>query len=131
MILVDSSVWIDHFNGVENPQTDFLHIHLGEKLFVTGDLIMMEVLQGFRANKDFYQAKNLMSHLPSYDMVGQEIALKSAQNYRALNMQEYTVRKSIGVLIATFCMENDLMLLHNVKDYKMVESALGLSVVEI
>lgn len=131
MILVDSSVWIDYFNGVENEQTDFLHDGLGTKTFAIGDLILVEVLQGFKTEKAFRQADHLLSELFYVDMLGQEGALKSASNYRFLRRCGYTIRKTIDVMIATFCISHDMSLLHNDKDFKIAEAQLGLKVVVI
>lgn len=80
MILVDSSVWIDYFNGADNVRTDFLHQTLGQGEIVVGDLILAEVLQGFRSITDFAAARDALMLFPIVDMVGQEIALKGAEN---------------------------------------------------
>lgn len=130
MILVDSSVWIDYFNGIENRQTNYLHAGLGIEHFATGDLILTEVLQGFKAEKDFKKARELLSKLYYFDMVGAEMAYKAAINYRLLKKRGYTVRKTIDIMIATFCVENELALLHNDRDFKATETVLGLEVVQ-
>jgi predicted nucleic acid-binding protein len=131
MILVDSSVWIDYFNGIDNGQTNYLHAHLGVENFATGDLILVEVLQGFRAEKDLKKARELLSELYYFDMLGQEMAYKSALNYRMLKKHGFTVRKTIDVIIATFCLQYKLALLHNDRDFKAIETALGLEVVKV
>jgi hypothetical protein len=122
MIVVDSSVWIDYFNGKSTPQTDRLDSLLGFEPIVIGDLILTEVLQGFREDKDFKEAQALLDNLLFLPMLGKDLAVRSAQNYRSLRKQGVTVRKTIDVMIATFCIENDLPLLHNDKDFEpMVE----------
>ena len=130
MILVDSSVWIDYFNGVKNSQTDYLFANLGLENFATGDLIMVEVLQGFKTEKVFRKAEDLFSELHYFDMVGGVTSLKAAKNYRLLKNRGFTIRKTIDILIATFCIENEVILLHNDKDFKMAESQLGLKIVQ-
>ena len=80
MILVDSSVWIDYFNGVQSSQTDWLDSSLGSTPIIIGDLILTEVLQGFQNEKDFKIAKDLLLGIPFMAMVGQSIALESAMN---------------------------------------------------
>lgn len=129
MILVDSSVWIDFFNGVETPQVTFLDAALGERPLLIGDLILTEVLQGFRSNTNFESAKQALDQFECREMVGRDIALKSAENYRYLRKSGITVRKTIDVLIATFCIENSLPLLHSDRDFQPMENALGLAVV--
>lgn len=118
MILVDSSVWIDYFSGIANIQTDKLDQLLGKEPVAVGDLILTEVLQGFRHDKDYRIAKNLFSDVEVFDMLGRDIAIKSADNFRALRKQGVTIRKTADVIIATFCIERDLPLLFSDKDFK-------------
>ena len=129
MILVDSSVWIDYFNGVETRQTDRLEELLGSDLLLTGDIILAEVLQGFRNDRDFRRAKRALDALEFRTMLGRDVALKSAANYRALRAQGVTVRKTIDMLIATFCIENGHELLHADRDFDPIEEHLGLRTV--
>ncbi len=130
MILVDSTVWIDYFNGSKTKATDFLDLILGRYQMVTGDLIITEVLQGFRTEKDYQEAKTALFKFPVLNMVGEDIAIKSADNYRFLRKQGITIRKTIDCLIATFCIENHLQLLHSDKDFKPFEKHLNLKVIE-
>lgn len=117
MILVDSSVWIDYFNGTSSWQTDLLDHSLSTTLVTTGDLILAEVLQGFRSDKDYETAKDLLTTLPFRRIGGYGVAVQSAQNYRRLRKAGVTVRKTIDVLIATFCIMEGLPLLHNDRDF--------------
>ena len=128
MIVVDTSVWIDYVNGVHTAQTDILDKELQERRVVTGDLIMVEFLQGFRDNKQFQTAKMLMNSLEYYDFVGKQIATKTAENFRLLRKKGVTVRKTIDVLIATFCIEHGFELLHNDRDFEPMKEILGLQV---
>ena len=77
MIVVDTSVWIDYVNGVITPQTNLLDIELENNRIITGDLIIAEFLQGFRDDKQYFDAKELMESLEYYDIVGKEIAIKA------------------------------------------------------
>lgn len=126
MVLVDSSVWIDYFNGVKNDKTDTLDYLLGKQLVVTADLIMIEVLQGFKSNEDFNNARELFELLPFYSISGKEIALKTVNHYRFLRAKGLTVRKTIDVMIATFCIVNDFYLLHNDKDFEAFQDIFDL-----
>jgi predicted nucleic acid-binding protein len=105
VILVDSSVWIDFFNGRMSRETDLMALLLRRRILLTGDLILAEVLQGFRQDRHMGRARRALLSLPYADMVGQEVALASAQNYRLLRGRGVTVRKTIDVVIATFCIE--------------------------
>lgn len=126
MILVDSSVWIDYFKGTINKQTDFLDSALGTQSLCIGDLILTEVLQGFRRDKDFRQARKMLAELTVYELLGIEIAHKSANNFRLLKKRGITVRKTANVIIATFCIEQSLPLLFTDKDFKPFVDHLGL-----
>ncbi len=128
MIMVDSSVWIDYFNGAITPETNRLDELLKTEIIATGDLIYIEVLQGFRSNKDLATARELLDSLIFFEMLGKEIALKSAQNYRLLRQRGITIRKTIDVMIGTFCAINDLTLLHSDKDFDPMEKHLNLKV---
>ena len=126
MILVDSSVWIGYFNGYVTPETDLLHDLLGRERLLIGDIILTEVLQGFRSDSDYKKAKSLLMTLEFQEMLGRDVALQSAENYRALRKQGITVRKTIDLFIATFCIMNGHHLLHADRDFQPFEKHLGL-----
>lgn len=128
MIFVDSSVWIDYFNGRITKQTDLLDALLGDELVVIGDIVLTEVLQGFQNDRDFVMAKKLFDSLYFMPMLGKKLAIKSAENYRKLRKKGITVRKTIDVIIATFCIENNLPLLHSDRDFRIMEKHLTLKV---
>jgi predicted nucleic acid-binding protein len=126
MTFVDATVLIDYFNGKENWQVEKLDEMLGKEILVTGDYILVEVLQGFRDDKDYDTARNVLNLFPCFNICGEEIAIKAANNYRALQKKGVTVRKTVDVIIGTFCIENGLQLLHNDKDFFPIEKYLGL-----
>ena len=126
MIVVDSSVWIDYFRGVDTREAMLLHGLLGVEPVVIGDLVLAEVLQGFRRERDLRRAEAALQTLIFRPMVGRAVALASARNYRALRAGGVTVRKTIDVLIATFCIENGHSLLHADPDFDPMERHLGL-----
>lgn len=128
MIVADTSVWIDYVRGIDAPHTDLLDYELDHSRIVTGDLIIAEFLQGFRNEEDYQKAKQIMESLEYHDFVGKDIALRAARNYRKLRKSGTTVRKTIDVIIATFCIENDFDLLHNDRDFDPMEGLLGLRV---
>ncbi|MDI6817351.1 MAG: PIN domain nuclease [Actinomycetota bacterium] len=130
MIIVDSSVWIDYFNGKKTAETDWLDSALGNTPIIMGDLILTEVLQGFKDDGDFKTAKELLLRIPIMPMVGQELALKSAESYRLLRKKGVTVRKTIDVMIGTFCIRYQLSLLHNDKDFDPMEKFLKLKAIK-
>jgi len=128
-LLVDSSVWIDFFNGNNTPETDFLNEVLGESIIAVGDVTVAEVLQGFHLEKDFETARDALHKFSVVDMLGMQFAFQSASNYRLLRSKGITVRKTLDCLIATYCIENDLELLHNDRDFDPFVEYLGLSVI--
>lgn len=128
MIFLDSTVLIDYFNGINNWQVDVLDSILGKELVVIGDYVLTEVLQGFRSDKEYQKAKTILLSFPCFDIGGKEMALQSAKNYRYLRKKGVTVRKTIDSMIATFCIENKLTLLHNDKDFEPFEKHLKLKV---
>jgi len=127
MILVDSSVWIDYFNGKPTWQTDLLDHYLSDVPIIMGDLILTEVLQGFKSDKDFETAKSFLTALPFRQMGGYNIAIQSAQNYRKLRKVGITVRKTIDVIIATFCIVEGFTLLHDDRDFDPISSQFPLN----
>lgn len=126
MILVDSSVWIDYFRGTSTPQTEKLDLLLGNEPIATGDLILTEVLQGFVSDRDFNQARKLMTSLVIVDLGGQDTVIQSAKNFRALRLLGITVRKTIDTVIATRCIESGLPLLYSDRDFDPFVEHLGL-----
>ena len=126
MILVDSSVWIDYFRGTPTPQTERLDSSLGMEPIATGDLILTEVLQGFGSDRDFNQARKLLTSLIIVNLAGQEIAIQAARNFRALRALGITVRKTIDAVIATRCIETGLALLYSDRDFDPFVEHLGL-----
>ena len=117
MILVASSVWIEYFNGNENLHTDYLDGVLGVEPVGIGDLILAEILQGFRSDADFKTAKSLLLELPIFEIIGANRAVKAAEHYRFLRSKGITVRKTADTLIATFCIEQKYPLLFTDKDF--------------
>lgn len=131
MIVVDSSVWVDFFNGAQNRQTDLLDQLLGRERILIGDIILTEVLQGFRRDAEFQRARELLETLEFRDMLGKAMAQRSAENYRKLRQAGITVRKTIDVMIATFCIEGGHELLHADHDFDAMEKHLGLKIVQV
>jgi predicted nucleic acid-binding protein len=126
VILVDSSVWIDYFRGTPTPQTEKLDSLLGIEPIATGDLILTEVLQGFVSDRDFNQARKLMTSLVVVDLAGQGIAIQAARNFRALRKLGVKVHKTIDTVIATRCIESKLSLLYSDRDFDPFVEHLGL-----
>lgn len=128
MILVDTSVWVDFFNGRTTAETDLLDAVLQREPVLIGDLVLTEVLQGFRRDADYRRARTLLDTLELRVLGGRQIALAAADNYRALRRRGITPRKTIDMLIGTYCLVHDLKLLHADRDFDVLEEAFGLKV---
>lgn len=126
MVIVDSSVWIDYFNGRDTAQTNKLDDLLSSEAVGLGDLILVEVLQGFREDKDYQIAKQLLTALTVFNLLGSDVAIKSVNHFRSLRKRGVTVRKTADVVIATFCIENNYPLLFSDKDFIPFMNFLGL-----
>jgi predicted nucleic acid-binding protein len=126
MTVVDTSVWIDYFNGRRTPETDRLEILSLTDTLVMGDIILAEVLQGFRADDDFENARSVLGALDQVSMLGPVLAVRSAENYRALRRSGVTVRKTIDMMIATWCISAGEALLYADRDFDPCVEHLGL-----
>ena len=126
MILVDSSVWIDYFNGTYTPETDRLDALLANEVAATGDLILLEVFQGFRTDADLAAARHAMSTMPYFDLLGRDRAHRAASRYRDLRKAGITVRKTIDVIIGSFCIDESIPLLFSDRDFLPMVQHLGL-----
>ena len=126
MIVVDSSVWIDFFNGVSTPEVDRLDALLGVTPLAIGDLILVEVIQGFRNERDVATARQLFRSLALLPLLGGSNPWKAAENYRQLRRKGITVRKTIDGIIATACIEANLPLLFSDRDFQPYVEHLGL-----
>ena len=128
MLVVDSSVWIDFFNNGQQPAAQLLGhlLEQGEVRLVVPDLVLYEVLRGFRHERDYRQAEKLMQTLSIETAGGSETALAAAQHYRSLRDQGITVRSAVDVLVAAFCIEKGYALLHCDRDFDAFEELRGL-----
>lgn len=128
VLVADSGVWIDFFNGTESPVAEQLArlLQSGEWRIVVPDLVLFEVLRGFRIEADFRRARLLLGGFDIEAAGGAELAESAAEHYRALRRAGYTVRSATDVLLAAFCIERDYALLHNDRDFLVFETLRGL-----
>ena len=117
MILIDTSVWINYFNGADGQECEILDQALLDSTAAIGDIIFLEILQGFKHDKDYKNAKKELSLLDHYELFGQHMIEKCANNYRALRKKGITIRSTNDVIIATYCIENKLPLLFADRDF--------------
>ena len=129
MVIVDTTIWVDYFQGVENPETDWLNEELDRQRLGLTDIILCEVLQGVRDDVVAMEVERRLLTLEVFDTGGVALAREAAQNYRALRSRGHTVRKTIDCLIATFCLRAQHALLHRDRDFDPFEKFLQLSVI--
>lgn len=130
MILVDSSVWINFFNGRSTPSVERLANLLDEAVapLAIADLALFEVLRGFRFERDYLAADRVLRALDVIEIGGDELCRAAAQHYRALRARGVTVTSPIDVLQAAYCIEHHCALLHDDRDFDAMESLRGLKV---
>jgi predicted nucleic acid-binding protein len=119
MITADTSVWIDYFNGKNTEPTKWLDDVLNDSShdLVVLDVVLMEVLRGYRYDQEMRLADISLSALPIMTAGGVEVARLAASMYRNLRTQGITIRSSIDLLVGAWCIENDCPLIHNDRDY--------------
>jgi predicted nucleic acid-binding protein len=129
VVIVDTTVWVDYFQGAESPETDWLNTELDRQRLGLTDIILCEVLQGVRDDVVAKEVERRLLTLEVFDAGGVELAREAARNYRVLRSRGHTVRKTIDCLIATFCLRGQHSLLHHDRDFDPFEKFLELSVI--
>lgn len=129
MIIADTGIWIDYFNGVINLYSNRLDQALQDEQVALTDIILMEILQGFRSEKEYSRAKTALNALPCFEILGVKNALRYAEYYRTLRKQGITIRKNNDVMIAGFCIVQRIPLLFNDRDFEPFVKYLGLQTV--
>ena len=128
MVIVDTSAWIEYFRDSSMDVAEKVDLCLDRDLVGIGDLVYCEVMQGIRSPRERQEVSSLLLSLPQFEMVGFGIAEKAAANYRLLRSRGVTVRKTIDVLIGTFCAEHGLQLVHCDADFDLMASHIGLDI---
>jgi predicted nucleic acid-binding protein len=126
VILVDSSVWIDFLNGRQTLQVTRLRSIFGVEQIGVGDLMLCEVLQGLDTERAAEDVEALLRQFDVVSIGGDRLAVQAARNFRALRRRGVTIRKTIDLLIGTWCITNDVPLLHNDTDFRPMSRYLGL-----
>ena len=117
MVLVDTTVWIDFFAGHSQPHvTALVELIENEADLCLCGVIMAEVLQGIRSDKDYIKTKDYFGDLIFLPME-QATFVRAAEVYRSLRKLGITIRKPVDCMIASVAIENDIRLLHNDRDF--------------
>jgi predicted nucleic acid-binding protein len=126
VILVDTSVWIDHLRETVTAPVAYLRSLISGEELLVGDLIICEVLQGLQTDAEARLVEDALREFEVVPLVDAELAAKAAANYRFLRRRGITIRKTIDLLIGTYCIERGHALLHSDRDFAPMESFLGL-----
>ncbi len=129
MVLVDSSVLIDHFNGTMTPEVTQFQALAQQEPIATGDLMVCEILRGVRSERQYRRTREALLALHIARIVDIEISLLAADQYRSLRKRGITIRKTVDSLIAAFCITHDCHLLHSDRDFIPFHEHLGLKCV--
>jgi predicted nucleic acid-binding protein len=129
VVIVDTSVLVDFINGVTNPETEWLDLRLDQQRFGLTTLILTELLQGFRDDREAALVHKEMAGFEIFELHDVALAVDAARHYRTLRQAGRTVRKTVDLLIATYCIRNQHSLLHRDRDFDVFEHELGLTVI--
>lgn len=129
MVIVDTTVWIDYWDGASTPEADWLDREMNRQRLGVTDIVVCELLQGVRDDAEAATVERELARFEVFNTGGLELAKAAAQNYRALRGRGYTVRKTIDCVIATFCLREGHSLLHSDRDFDPFERFLNLSVI--
>jgi len=126
VIIADTGIWIDFFNGKITAETNILDNELAEGNVIIGDLIVLEILQGIREDKDYNTTKKALGTLEQFELFGRPMVFECASNFRKLRKKGVTVRKTADLIIASFCIKNKIPLLFSDRDFLLFTEHLGL-----
>lgn len=127
MVLVDSSVWIDYLRGTASPEAVLLDTLIDTERLVIGDLIFLEVLRGAPERRILAVRQQLLS-CEFRRLGGFAVVTAAAENNRVLRSKGATVRNTIDLVIGSYCIIEDISLLHKDRDFEPFERHLGLRV---
>ena len=131
MIFVDSSVWISNLRNTDSEAVRKLRAiaEADDGQLLVGDLVLLEVLQGARDDDHAARIEQNMRHYTIASVLNDELAVRAAKNFRTLRRRGITVRKTIEMIIGTFCIEGGHTLLHEDRDFHPMVEHLGLRVI--
>jgi predicted nucleic acid-binding protein len=129
VIIVDASVLIDYLNGVTNPESEWLDLQLDRERLGLITISIVEVLQGLHDEREASTVEGALNEFELLAMPDAALAIEAARNYRRLRAAGRTCRKTIDVVIATYCLRYQHALLHRDRDFDGFEELLGLTVV--
>jgi hypothetical protein len=130
MIVVDSSVWIDFFNGVATAEVEQLRAIIGKQPLLVGDVMLLEILQGVASEHEARRVESALRQLDVAPMLDPDLAVQGAANYRRLRRRGIMLRKTIDLIIGTFCIVKGHTLLTSDRDFLPMAEHLGFKLLQ-
>ena len=132
MIVADTRVWIDFFNGAPGPARITLRGLVADSpsQLIIPDLVMFEVMRGFKYERQQRQALSAFQALNVQSVVDRAAAQRAAERYRHLRVAGVTVHSAVDVLVASYCIDHDLILLQRDRDFLPFEQHFGLRLLQ-
>ena len=120
-VLVDTSAWVDFFNGHPSPEAEALSRLIREEADVlTCGVVVAEVLQGLRKSKTLTQIEQHFLDMEWLTPIEPETYVDAAGLYRSLRSKGVTIRSTIDCMIAGLADENDVLLLSKDRDLRLI-----------
>jgi predicted nucleic acid-binding protein len=129
VVIVDSSVWITFLNGFTTPESQWLDFKLDRERIGLTTLMLAEVLQGLRDDREAAAVQTELMKFEIIELHDAALAVEAARHYRLLRQRGITIRKTVDLLVACFCIRDEHSLLHSDRDYDPFEQHLGLQVI--
>jgi predicted nucleic acid-binding protein len=131
LIVVDSSVWIANLRGMDTIAVSKLNrlVETVDDQLLIGDLILLDVMQGARDHEHAARIERALRRFPIARMLDETIAIRAAAEYRQLRARGITVRKTVDMIIGTFCLAGGHALLHDDRDFDAMMRYSGLRVI--
>jgi predicted nucleic acid-binding protein len=127
MIMVDTTVWIDFFRGIESPEHRALERLIQQGgMICTTDIIQTEILQGIRSDDHYLKTRHTLQRLPCLTAKAPSTFVHAADLYRRCRKRGATIRSTIDCLIAAVCLETRTTLLHRDSDFDQLSKHCGL-----
>jgi predicted nucleic acid-binding protein len=129
VIVVDTSVWINKFRGIQTAAVQMLSKIDDGATILVGDVVLLELLQGARSEAQAQKIERSMRAFAFDQMLDRRLAVAAARNFRALRGLGFTIRTSVDLIIGTYCIEHGHLLLQDDRDFAPMAKHLGLQLV--
>lgn len=126
ILVADSSAWVAAYRPVASASKNLMLNAIQNHTVLVPDMVLVEVLRGIGSEKKAREIEIEFDNFQVVDVAGKKLAIAAASNYRKLRSKGVTIRGTVDLMIATWCIENDIPLLHADRDFLGFEEYLGL-----